>query len=88
MGGRRDGGMDGRTDGGMDGRTITFSKGNIYMYITSSRIETNNAASWQEEDEQEEEEEALIISEEPSRMITRLLLAEFTVLKPTNGPTN
>ena len=53
-------------------------------YLLKNKFGTNNDASWMKEDEDEdedenEEEDSLLTSKEPFRMITKLVLAEFTV---------
>ena len=56
--------------------------------ITVNKFGTNNDASWMKQDEEEDEEEEededeeddlLLTSQELFRMITKLILAEFTV---------
>ena len=55
-----------------------------------NKFGTNNDASWMKQDEDEDEDEdkdededededSLLTSKEPFRMITKLILAEFTV---------
>ena len=60
-------------------------------HLSLNKFGTNNNASWMTQDEEEdedeneeedededEEEDSLLTSQEPFRMITKLILAEFT----------
>ena len=58
--------------------------------MIENKFGTNNDASWMKQDEDEDEDEdedkdedgdedSLLTSKEPFRMITKLILAEFTV---------
>ena len=54
--------------------------------VLRNKLGMNNDASWMKQDEEEdedededEEEDSLLTSQEPFRMITKLILAEFTV---------
>ena len=63
---------------------------NVYLAAiqVKNKFGTNNDASWMKQDEEEDEEEdededeeedSLLASQEPFRMISKLILAKFTV---------